>query len=62
MIYECKHLRSLFLYDKSSDIINFDFNSVTKFKDLESLQLCIFSHTPMKEIRAEGGLPRLVKL
>jgi hypothetical protein len=62
MIHECKHLRSLFLYSNSSDVINFDFNSVTKLKDFESLQLRIFSQTPMQEFRAEGGLPHLVKL
>jgi hypothetical protein len=62
MIYERKHLRSLILYDNSSDVINFDFNSVLKLKNLESAQLCIFSQIPMQGFRAEGGLPRLVKL
>jgi hypothetical protein len=62
MIFESKHLRSLLLYDSTSDVVNFDFHSVTKIKNLESLQLCIFSQTAMQDIRAEGDLPRLVKL
>jgi hypothetical protein len=62
MVYECEHLRSLFLYGDSSDVINLDFNSLTKMKDLESLQLCIFGHNNMGAIREECYLPRLVKL
>jgi hypothetical protein len=62
MIYECTHLRSLFLYGDSSDVINLDFNSLTKLKNLETLQLYVCSLTGMEETGVEDDLPRLVKL
>jgi hypothetical protein len=62
MIYECKHLKSLFLYSHFSGAINLDFNSLTKLQNLESLQPLVLRHTGMEEIRVDRDLPRLVKL
>jgi hypothetical protein len=62
MIYECKHLRNLFFYGDHRNVTNLDFNSLTKLKYLESLQLCIFRHSEMEDIPVKRDLPRLVKL